>query len=131
MNDKILIRYPHGYFMGGVWNKDYSPSITISSFQHNNIVMENMENNNQINLPEELRGKKFRIRKLTPRETGRLMGLRDEEIDLMFAAGLSNSSMYKLHGNSIVVDVLFHLFRKLFVETGPDKTDEPEQLTLF
>ena len=131
MNDKILIRYPHGYLMGGVWNNDYSPSITISSFQHNNIVMENMENNNQINLPEELRGKKFRIRKLTPRETGRLMGLRDEEIDLMFAAGLSNSSMYKLHGNSIVVDVLFHLFRKLFVETEPDKSDEPQQLSLF
>lgn len=91
----------------------------------------NMETKKQINLPEELKGKKFRIRKLTPRETGRLMGLRDEEIDLMFAAGLSNSSMYKLHGNSIVVDVLFHLFRKLFVETGPDKTDEPKQLTLF
>lgn len=114
--------------MGGV-----SGCVTTFATKDNLVceIYNNMENNNQINLPEELRGKKFRIRKLTPRETGRLMGLRDEEIDLMFAAGLSNSSMYKLHGNSIVVDVLFHLFRKLFVETGPDKTDEPEQLTLF
>ena len=114
--------------MGGV-----SGCVTTFATKDNLVceIYNNMENNNQINLPEELRGKKFRIRKLTPRETGRLMGLRDEEIDLMFAAGLSNSSMYKLHGNSIVVDVLFHLFRKLFVETGPDKTDEPEQLMLF
>lgn len=128
MNDKILIRYPHGYFMGGVWNKDYSPSITISSFQHNNIVM---ENNNQINLPEELRGKKFRIRKLTPRECFRLMGVDDKDIDKIQWAGLSNSAQYKLAGNSIVVDVLFHLFRKMFIETEPDHDDNPVQLSLF
>jgi site-specific DNA-cytosine methylase len=130
MNDKVLIRYPHGYFMGGVWNNDYSPSITISSFQHNNIVMEK-ENNNQINLPEELRGKKFRIRKLTPRECFRLMGVDDADIDKIQASGISNSGQYKLAGNSIVVDVLFHLFRKLFIETEPDKSDEPQQLSLF
>ena len=130
MNDKILIRYPHGYFMGGVWNNDYSPSITISSFQHNNIVMEK-ENNNQINLPEELRGKKFRIRKLTPREVFRLMDVDDKDIDSLFATGLSNSSCYKLAGNSIVVSVLYHIFRKMFIETEPDKSSEPQQLTLF
>lgn len=130
MNDKILIRYPHGYFMGGVWNNDYSPSITISSFQHNNIVMEK-ENNNQINLPEELKGKKFRIRKLTQRECFRLMGVDDKDIDKIQWAGLSNSAQYKLAGNSIVVDVLFHLFRKMFIETEPDHDDNPVQLSLF
>ena len=32
----------------------------------------------------------------------------------------------------IVVDVLFHLFRKMFIETGQDITKgEPTQLTLF
>lgn len=132
MNDKILIRYPHGYFMGGVWNRDYSPSITISSFQHNNIVMENMENNNQINLPEELRGKKFRIRKLTERECFRLMDVDDKDIDKIQATGLSKSAQYKLAGNSVVVNVLFHLFRKLFIETGVDvEKGKPEQLELF
>lgn len=86
-----------------------------------------MAEQRQIELPTELRGKKFRIRKLTPRETGRLMGLSDKEIDIMFNAGLSNSSLYKLHGNSIVVDVLYHIFRKMFIE----KENEDTQLSLF
>jgi site-specific DNA-cytosine methylase len=96
------------------------------------IIKSNMEQNNQqLNLPEELQGKKFRIRKLTPRECFRLMGVDDADIDKMQASGLSNSSQYKLAGNSIVVDVLFHLFRKLFIEIGPDKSAEPQQLSLF
>lgn len=71
-------------------------------------------------LPSELKGKKFRIRKLTPRECFRLMGMDDTDIDKIQAAGISNSAQYKLAGNSIVVDVLFHLFRKMFIETEPD-----------
>lgn len=92
----------------------------------------NMETKKQINLPEELKGKKFRIRKLTPRECFRLMGVNDIDIDFIQKSGLSNSAQYKLAGNSIVVDVLFHLFRKMFIETGPDKQeDTPQQLSLF
>lgn len=72
----------------------------------------------------------MRIRKLTPRETGRLMGLNDEEIDIMFASGLSNSAMYKLHGNSIVIDVMVALFDKLFVNTE-QKKEVGMQLSLF
>lgn len=86
----------------------------------------------QVNLPEELRGKKFRIRKLTPRECFRLMGVDDADIDKMQASGLSNSAQYKLAGNSIVVDVLYHIFRKMFIETDTDmRKGEAEQLTLF
>ena len=72
----------------------------------------------------------MRIRKLSPRETGRLMGLKDEEIDVMFDAGLSNTAMYKLHGNSIVVDVMTALFDKLLVNTEQEK-DAGVQLSLF
>lgn len=87
---------------------------------------------NEINLPEELRGKKFRIRKLTPRECFRLMGVEDADIDKMQASGLSNSAQYKLAGNSIVVDVLYHIFRKVLIETDVDmRKGEAEQLTLF
>jgi site-specific DNA-cytosine methylase len=82
---------------------------------------------NKINLPEELKGKKFRIRKLTPKECFRLMGVNDNDIDKMQASGLSNSAQYKLAGNSIVVDVLYHIFRKLLVETQNEDT----QPTLF
>lgn len=88
-----------------------------------------MAEQQQIELPSELKGKKFRIRKLTPRECFRLMGVEDKDIDKIQASGLSNSAQYKLAGNSIVVDVLYHLFRKMFIETGSD--ERHEQLTLF
>ena len=85
-----------------------------------------------LNLPPELQGKKFRIRKLTPRECFRLMGVDDADIDNIQASGISNSSQYKLAGNSIVVDVLFHLFRKMFIETERDtEKGKEQQLTLF
>lgn len=78
-------------------------------------------------LPKELEGKKFKIRRLTPRECFRLMGVDDKDIDTIQATGISNSAQYKLAGNSIVVDVLYHLFRKMFIETE----NESQELTLF
>ena len=48
----------------------------------------------------------FRIRKLTPKECFRLMGLNDQNIDKIQAAGISNSQQYKMAGNSIVVDCM-------------------------
>ena len=56
----------------------------------------------------------FRIRKLTPRECFRLMGMRDDDIDKIQNAGISNTQQYKLAGNSIVVDVLEAIFKNLF-----------------
>ena len=74
----------------------------------------------------------MRIRKLTPRECFRLMGVDDADIDKIQASPVSNSSQYKLAGNSIVVDVLYHIFRKAFVEPGPDaRKGELVQLSLF
>ena len=106
---------------------DISPTIMCQ-----NEILVYMADNNQIELPSELKGKKFRIRKLTPRECFRLMGVDDKDIDKIQAAGVSNSAQYKLAGNSIVVDVLFHLFRKMFIETDADmRKGEAEQLTLF
>lgn len=71
---------------------------------------------------------KFRIRKLTPRECFRLMGCDEPTIDKLLNAGISNSQLYKLAGNSIVVDVLTAIFDKMFVHTEQSKGD---QLTLF
>lgn len=55
---------------------------------------------------------KYRIRKLTPREYGRLMGVSDEDISKMAAVN-SNTQLYKQFGNSIVVDVMCAMFRNL------------------
>jgi len=95
------------------------------------VIETNMADQNAIELPLELKGKKFRIRKLTPRECFRLMGVDDKDIDKIQDAGVSNSGQYKLAGNSIVVDVLFHLFRKMFIEKDMDITKEGRQLSLF
>lgn len=55
---------------------------------------------------------KYRIRKFTPRECGRLMGVSDEDISKMAAVN-SNTQLYKQFGNSIVVDVMCAMFRNL------------------
>ena len=54
----------------------------------------------------------LRIRKLTPKECFRLMGFDDESFHRAEAVN-SNTQLYKQAGNSIVVDVLEHLFHKL------------------
>ena len=56
----------------------------------------------------------YRIRKLTPKECFRLMGVNDEDIDKIKSAGISESQQYKLAGNSIVVQVLEGIFTQLF-----------------
>lgn len=57
----------------------------------------------------------YRIRKLTPRECFRLMGVSDADIDKIQAAGISKSQQYKMAGNSIVVNCLSAIFRQLFI----------------
>ena len=57
----------------------------------------------------------YRIRKLTPRECGRLMGVSDEDISKMAAVN-SNTQLYKQFGNSIVVDVMCAMFKNLNIE---------------
>lgn len=53
------------------------------------------------------------IRKITPRESWRLMGWKDEDIDLAFSIGVSNTQLYKQAGNSIVVNVLTEIFKNV------------------
>lgn len=84
-------------------------SNTLTSVQEDNYVVEN-----------------YRIRKLTARECFRLMGVKDEQFDRL--NGISNSQLYKLAGNSIVVDVLEAIFKNLLM---PETTDTKGQLTLF
>lgn len=55
----------------------------------------------------------YQIRKLTPLECFRLMGVTDDDAKKMLAIN-GNSQCYKQAGNSIVVDVLVAMFRQLF-----------------
>lgn len=66
--------------------------------------------------------KVYRIRKLTPRECFRLMGVGDKDIDKIQAAGISESQQYKLAGNSIVVDTLLYgIYIPLFADPVGDE----------
>ena len=55
----------------------------------------------------------LRFRKLTPKECFRLMGFSDCDIDILIDNGISNTQLYKMAGNSIVVDVLEEIFVEL------------------
>lgn len=93
-----------------------------------------------LNLPREHIGKRFRIRKLTPRECFRLMDVEEEYIDKLFGAKnekgkqlISNSQLYKMAGNSICVAPMYYIFRNAFVGIPKEEkaTQPPIQLKLF
>lgn len=71
---------------------------TITTVQKDNYILE----------------KPFRIRKLTPFECLSLMGLKPHEIEKINKANISDTQKYKMAGNSIVVNVLEHIFANLF-----------------
>ena len=54
----------------------------------------------------------YRIRKLTPKECWRLMGVKDKDFEKV-AKNQSNSSLYHLAGDSIVVNVLMAIFKEM------------------
>lgn len=55
----------------------------------------------------------LRIRKLTPRECGRLMGVKDEDITKILKHQ-SNASVYHLFGDSIVVPKIMAIIGNMF-----------------
>ena len=54
----------------------------------------------------------YRIRKLTPLETWRMMGFRDEDFQKAQNVN-SDTQLYKQAGNSIVVNVLEEVFKQM------------------
>ena len=69
----------------------------------------------------------IRLRTLTPRESLSLMGIPPEYVDrMLYDSGNSSADLFKGAGNSIVVDTLYHLFRKLFVDLEEDPGDSKQ-----
>ena len=75
----------------------------------------------------EFNGQQVAIRKLTPWECLRLMGVSEENIAKAKASGISKTQWYKMAGNSIVVHQLAPIFEQLFYPTA----QRGEQLKLF
>lgn len=59
------------------------------------------------------RDKALMIRRITPRESLRLMGWTDDRIDLIIDK-FSDARLYTFAGNGIVIDVLCEIFKELF-----------------
>lgn len=59
------------------------------------------------------------------------MGLSDADIDKLINANISKTALMKMAGNSIVVDVLYYIFKQMFIEVDAKQPIENEQLTLF
>ena len=93
--DAADLSYPNGYNKAKRVFRGYSQAITCTTV--NNLVVKKM----------------LRIRKLTPIECWRLMGIDDEDY-YKAEAVCSNSQLYKQAGNAIVVDVLASIFKNLF-----------------
>jgi DNA (cytosine-5)-methyltransferase 1 len=55
----------------------------------------------------------YKIRKLTPKECFRLMGVKDEDFERV-AQDQSNSSLYHLAGDSIITNCLMAIFKQMF-----------------
>ena len=74
----------------------------------------------------------YRIRKLTPLECFRLMGFDDRDYWRCKDAGISDSQLYKMAGNSIVVQVLEGILNNL-LKSGANVPDYfyGEQMNLF
>lgn len=104
----MILQTGRGFCKGGLYTE--CPTLTGSDWEHNNALTDG-----------------FAIRRLTPRECFRLMGVADADIDRIQQAGISDTQQYKMAGNSIVVDVLCHIFRKMFIDKGNDNL----QQTLF
>ena len=138
--DSFVIQRGRGFSRGGV--RSECPSLTGSDWQHNHALPAPTPAAHFLSTPDgspspaSRRAQPesnlptpdaFAIRRLTPRECLRLMGVADADIDRLQRAGISDTQQYRLAGNSIVVDVLCHIFRKLFI----DPKNENRQLTLF
>ena len=99
-----IFGFTGGNYAGNVYDKDHL-SPTLNTMQGGD---------RQPKIAE--RAHEFRIRKLTPLECWRLMGFEDTDFWKVKNSGISNSQLYKMAGNSIVVNVLRAIFRELLNE---------------
>ena len=89
----VIVQKPRGFNKGG--EHDTAPTLSSNSWQENNLLKSG-----------------FRIRKLTPRECWRLQGFPDWAFDKDQEVN-SNSQLYKQAGNSLTVNVIAEIAKRL------------------
>ena len=129
-------------FSGNVYSsKGIAPTLnTMGGGRREPMILESEEKKTKTPRPDgkgwcwdEDNGKWFRIRKLTPRECFRLMDVSDEDFDKLLVIesydkkgnprrAISDSQLYKLAGNSIVVSCMDLIFENLFFPKKRENT---------
>lgn len=92
-HDVAIKQRPRGNNKGG--NHNIAPTLTSNSWHENNFLDTG-----------------FRIRKLTPKECFRLQGFPDEYFERAAAVN-SDSQLYKQAGNSVTVNVIYEIAKRL------------------
>lgn len=97
-----------GNLSGGKWDKTYESARSVYDPER---VSPSICTHGGGNQEEKFLMNDLRIRKLTPTECFRLMGVKDEDSEKL--ANMSNSTKYHLAGDSIVTTVLMAIFGEL------------------
>lgn len=93
IGDSVNLEYPNSETRRGRVGNQVAQALTTSCNQ--GVIIEDLN-----------------LRKLTPKECWRLTGFDDKDFNSVI--GMSNRQLYKMAGNSIVVDVLANLFKEVF-----------------
>ena len=94
----------------GKWVKDMDKDMVVKE-----TVDETVDETKNEPKVEDYLWKDYGVFKLSPREVGRLMGVKDSDIDKMLAVN-SKSRCYMGFGNSIVTTVLMAIFSQLNIK---------------
>ena len=111
-SNNTFISIPAVKIIGGLFDKDGKTHQAGSVYDSGGLSPTLDTANGGYRQPCVVVKQQLRIRKLTPRECGRLMGVSDDDITKM-SQKQSDASLYHLAGDSIVVDVLMAIFKQL------------------
>lgn len=132
--DLFIFQYGRGYNKGGE-HHEKSPTLTGQSWQNNNHVV-------QLNPSTKSNGKQpyqqnrvydidfkspcvdtgqvknvlldnFKVRRLTPREFGKLQTYSEEELDIILGCGVKDTNLFKMFGNGFTRDVIAYILGHL------------------
>jgi site-specific DNA-cytosine methylase len=95
--DLFIFQHGRGYNKGGE-HHEKSPTLTGQSWQNNNHVVSVLD---------------FKVRRLTPREFGRLQTYSEEELDIILGAGVKDTNLFKMFGNGFTRDVIAYILEHL------------------
>lgn len=144
MTDEYYIRWPCGTEKGymeahegdglvmerlhlarGTVQKQTSPTLTTGRGGGCGVVCRNEGDDDMTDQP------RFCIRYITEWEALRLMGQSEEAIQIVKNTQTSKTQVYKLAGNSIVVDVLADIFKGIYIDKTFGKKEKRPRLEDF